>query len=71
MYVVHVYNIFMFSYNVYYIAVTQQMDNVALSLFLGDGKCRNELLSRWIVSQWIVGEMDFDGDPLNLMMIKF
>ena len=34
-------------------------------MFIGDGKCRSELLSRWIVSQWIVGEMAFDGDPFT------
>ena len=29
----------------------------------GDGECLNELLSRWIVSLWIVGKMSFDAFP--------
>ena len=29
-----------------------------------DAKYRSELLSRWIVSHWIVGEMYFDSDSL-------
>ena len=34
-----------------------------LVLFIGDDKCRSELLSQWILLQRIVYEMYFDGDP--------
>ena len=53
MYAMHVhvyYNIFMFSIQCLYTAVTQQMNNVALGCLL---------------SQWIVGEMNFDSFPVT------
>ena len=58
----HVYNIFMFiiQYNVYYSAVTQQMDNVALSClsamanvavsYCRDGLCRSGLWARCLLT---------------------
>ena len=47
---------------VQYFIITQQMDNVARSCLLAMANVAMQL-SRWNVSQWIVGELAFDAFP--------